>query len=82
MVEAMLQEPAEDALELAWRIIDALDESRLSRDLYVVVARAAGFLTAFGPYNTRNAGEKVAKDLAGPGQEYVQAVVRLQREAK
>lgn len=82
LVASLLQEPAEDAEELAGRIIEALDESREKRDLYVVVARAAGFLTAYGPFGTRNQGLKLAKDLVAPGHEYLQAVVRLQREAK
>lgn len=68
-VAALLEEPAEDADELAGRIIETLDELRLKRDSFALLYLEPNTRTvvAFGPYGTQNAGERDIKRLVSPG---------------
>ncbi len=84
LVASLLQEEAEDAEELAGRIIQALDESREKRDSHCVVAQLgpAYPVTVYGPYSTNQAATKVYKSLAAPGPEEGRAaIVKMRRES-
>lgn len=73
----LLEEPAEDADELAERIIDAIDELREKREQYAVlyVEPNTKSVTLFGPYGTENAGRKDMFKLTSPGPQLARAGV-------
>lgn len=51
-VAAAISEPAETAQEAAKRAIQALDDSRLDRTDYLVIAQAGRFVQGYGLYPT------------------------------
>jgi len=61
-------ENSEDATDLAIEIIEALDNSRLKRESFIVVARLTDWspLQAWGEFNTRLQAEKFFPHLASP----------------
>jgi hypothetical protein len=66
MVAELLLGEAEDAEDLAARIIVALGEARAGREQWVAVAQVLGFVIASGPWPTKLQAEKDLKKL-GPG---------------
>lgn len=62
LVAKLLESEAKSVTELAQRVILALDESRRTREEWVMVMYDKPMVYAFGPYPTRNqANEPVAK---------------------
>ena len=70
LVASLLMGEADDAEELAGRIIQALDEKR-ARDntpwAIVYHDPNTGTVIPYGPFPTASAAEKVRKDLVSPG---------------
>lgn len=64
-VRALLEGPADDAEELAERVIEALDEARASRPGFIIVQAYEGRLAyAYGPYPTQlKAEQAISKGL-------------------
>jgi len=62
-------ENSEDASALAIEIIEALDNSRLKRESFIVVAKLADWvpLQAWGEFSTRLQAEKFFPHLSAPG---------------
>lgn len=79
LVASLLHEEADDANDLARRIIDSLDDKRARDDTtYVVVyydpnTRA---LITYGPYRTERAASKALGTLVSPGPLPAQGAVR------
>lgn len=76
LVASLLQEEADDAEELAGRIISALDEKRARDDTpwaIVFYDPNTGVVIPYGPYPTMSAAEKVRKTLTGPGPKLARA---------
>ena len=61
-------ENSEDATALAIEIIEALDNSRLKRESFIVVAKLADWapLQAWGEFSTKLQAEKFFPNLASP----------------
>lgn len=78
LVSSMLAEPAEDADELAERIIAALDTKREKDDKWVVVYQWRGFpgpvTLAYGPFGTVNQAIKAMGTLPSPGEPLAKAM--------
>lgn len=74
-VEALLHEPAEDARELAVRVIEALDELRAERPFYVAAVGSEDATWAYGAFATARQAEKALHGLASTG--FVTAAVRV-----
>lgn len=69
LVAKMLEEPAEDADELAERIIRSLDEKREDDTRWGVVFYDPNTKAVinYGPYPTQKAAQKIKDSLVSPG---------------
>lgn len=78
LVSSMLAEPAEDADELAQRIIAALDAKREKDDKWVVVYQWGGIprpvTLAYGPFGTVRQAVKAMGTLPSPGEPLAKAM--------
>lgn len=78
LVSSMLAEPAEDADELAQRIIAALDAKREKDDKWVVVYQWGGtprpVTLAYGPFGTVRQAVKAMGTLPSPGEPLAKAM--------
>jgi hypothetical protein len=73
-------ENSEDAAALAIEIIEALDNSRLKRESFIVVAKLADWvpLQAWGEFSTRLQAEKFFPHLSAPNGVGKGAIARLE----
>jgi len=84
LVASLLHEEADDAEDLAGRIITSLDAKR-ERDntqwAVVFYDPNTGTVIPFGPYPTKGAADKVLGTLTGPGPKPAQAITVKMRGA-
>ena len=73
-------ENSEDAAALAIEIIEALDNSRLKRESFIVVAKLADWvpLQAWGEFSTRLQAEKFFPHLSAPNEGGKGTIARLE----